>query len=214
MGVLKEEDVSKLKELFGRLKNQVKVVMFTQEFECEHCKITRELLLEVEALSDKITLEVNDLLKNEDLAKQYGVDKLPAIVLLGERDYGIRFYGVPAGYEFTTLIEDIIDVSAGDPKLPPDIVEQLAKVDQPVHMQVFVSPTCPYCPKAVRTAHRFAMANEHVTGDMVEITEFPHLANKYDVQGVPKTVINEKFEVAGAQPEQEFVDKILEAIGK
>jgi len=81
-------------------------------------------------------------------------------------------------------------------------------------MQAFVSPTCPYCPKAVRAAHRFAMANDNITGDMVEVSEFPHLAVKYDVQGVPKTVINEKVDLVGGQPLQQFLEAVLQAVGE
>ncbi|MEW6248138.1 MAG: thioredoxin family protein [Nitrospirota bacterium] len=90
----------------------------------------------------------------------------------------------------------------------------LAKVDRPVHMQVMVTLTCPYCPVAVRTAHRFAMASDHITADMVETTEFPHLAVKYNVQGVPNTIINETHSVLGAQPEVAVAQEVLKAIGK
>lgn len=115
--------------------------MFTQEFECDYCKITRELLEAVSGLSEKISLEVYDFVKEIELAKSYGIDKIPATILLGDLDYGIRFYGVPAGYEFTTLIEDIIDVSRRDPGLPKEVLNELVKVDRPVHIQVMISPT-------------------------------------------------------------------------
>jgi glutaredoxin len=93
-------------------------------------------------------------------------------------------------------------------------MNELAKIDQPVHMQVLISPTCPYCPGAVRTAHRFAMASDHITADMVESSEFPFLAVKYNVHGVPHTVINEEHSVAGSRPEMEVAQAILKAIGK
>ena len=113
-----------------------------------------------------------------------------------------------------TLIEDIIDVSKRDPGLPPNIVAGLAKVDQPVHMQAMISPTCPYCPRAVRAAHKFAMASDYITGDMVEVTEFPYIATKYNVQGVPNTIINEEHSLVGGQPEAQFLQAVLHAIGK
>ncbi len=90
----------------------------------------------------------------------------------------------------------------------------LALVDRPVHLQVMVTLTCPYCSRAVATAHRFAMASEHITADMVETTEFPHLAVKYDVQGVPKTMINDTHSVLGAQPELLVAREVLKALGK
>jgi glutaredoxin-like protein len=214
MGLISDKDRGQLGKLFGDLKNQVKILYFTQEHECEMCKTTRELLEEVAGLSGKIALEVHDFAADRALAERYRVDKIPATVLMGEQDYGIRFYGIPAGYEFTTLIEDILDVAKGDPGLPDDVKAELAKVDRPVHLQVMISLTCPYCPAAVRAAHRFAMASDSIRADMVETSEFPHLAVKYDVQGVPHTVINEEHSVIGPQKEADFARAILAAIGK
>jgi glutaredoxin-like protein len=214
MGLIEDKDREQLTKLFAGLENPVKILYFTQEHECQMCKMTRELLEEVAGISDKIAIEVRDFVADKALAEQYRVDKIPATVLMGEKDYGIRFYGIPAGYEFTTLIEDIVDVAKRDPHLPDEVAAELAKVDQPVHLQVLISPTCPYCPKAVRTAHRFAMASDHITADMVETSEFPHLAVKYNVQGVPHTVINEDHSVIGPQPEIGFAKGVLAAIGK
>ncbi len=141
MGMLKEKDRKKLIEIFEKIDKDVKIVIFTQEMECPHCEMTREMLEEVSALSGKLSLEVNDFVAEADLAKKYGVDKIPATVLLGDMDYGIRFYGVPAGYEFNVLIEDIMDVGRRNHGLSKAVMTELAKVDQPVHMQVLISPT-------------------------------------------------------------------------
>ena len=141
MGMLKEKDRKKLIEVFEKIEKDVKIVMFTQEMECPHCEMTREMLEEVSALSGKLSIEVHDFVAEAELAKKYGVDKIPATVLLGDMDYGIRFYGVPAGYEFNVLIEDIMDVGKRNPGLSKEVMTELAKVDQPVHMQVLISPT-------------------------------------------------------------------------
>ncbi len=141
MGIISEKDREQLIKILKSIPNDVRIVMFTQEFECEYCKITRELLEEVSGLSDKISLEVHDFVREADLAKNYGVDKIPSFALLGDHDYGIRFYGVPAGYEFSTLIEDIIDVSRRNPNLPEEVLSDLSRVDRPVHIQVMISPT-------------------------------------------------------------------------
>jgi len=141
MGMLKEKDRKKLIEIFEKIEKDVKIVMFTQEMECPHCEMTREMLEEISALSGKLSLEVHDFVAEADLAKKYGVDKIPATVLLGDMDYGIRFYGIPAGYEFNVLIEDIMDVGKRNPGLSKEVMTELAKVDQSVHMQVLISPT-------------------------------------------------------------------------
>lgn len=127
----------------------VKMVMFTQgeggALECEFCEQTRELVQEVGSLSDQITVEVKDFTADADAASQHGVDKIPAVVLLSDgetpKDHGIRFYGVPAGYEFSSLIEDLRMLGSGDPGLRPETMQALATLQRPVHMQVFVTPT-------------------------------------------------------------------------
>jgi len=141
MEILKEKDREKLIEIFKKIDKDVKIVMFTQEMECPHCEMTRMMLEEVSGLSDKLSLEVHDFVAEAELAKKYGVDKIPATVLFGDRDYGIRFYGVPAGYEFNVLIQDIMDVGKRDPGLSKEVMSELAKVDRPVHLQVLISPT-------------------------------------------------------------------------
>ena len=214
MAVLKAEDREKVEQVFASIIHPVKLVMFTQSMECDYCQMTRELLLELADLSDNITVDVYDFIENEAQVAAYGIDKIPATVVMGDRDYGIRFYGVPAGYEFMSLIDGIVDVGKRDHGVPASVVAQLAKVDQPVRMQAMVTPTCPYCPRAVRAAHRFAMASDHITGDMVEITEFPQLAVRYSVQGVPNTIINDTESVVGAQPEKALAKAVLKAIGR
>ncbi len=213
MGLLKEKDKEVVKKEFSKLKNDVTLIVFTQELECEYCKETRELVEELSTLSDKIKFEVYNFAIDKEKVNEYGIDKIPAIVVKGARDYGIRFYGIPAGYEFTTLIEDIIDVSNEESGLLNQTKEKIKTIDKPVHIQVFVTPTCPYCPSAVRTAHKMAIENPLIRADMVEAIEFPHLAHKYGVMGVPKVVINDKISFEGALPEPHFLQHVLLAIG-
>jgi len=141
MAILKEKDKEKVINVFKKIEKDVTIFMFTQEVECPHCEMTRIMLEEISGLSDKLSLEVHDFVAEADLAKRYKVDKIPATILSGDKDYGIRFYGVPAGYEFTVLIEDIMDIGKRNPGLSVEVMNELAKVDRPVHMQVLVSPT-------------------------------------------------------------------------
>jgi len=104
-----------------------------------------------------------------------------------------------------------MDVSRGTADLSPESKDKIAEINKPIHIQVFVTLTCPYCPAAVQMAHKLALESEYITSDMVESTEFPHLANKYGVMGVPKTVINETFGFEGALPESAFLDEIMKA---
>ena len=196
------------------LNKEVKLVMFIQELECMYCRETRTLLEELVETSDKLKLEVYNFVIDKDKAELYGVDKIPAIVMLeGDKDFGIRYYGIPSGYEFASLLEDIKMVGTGDVDLSEDIIERVKLIDKDVHLQVYVTPTCPYCPRAVITAHKFAYLNPKIKADMVEATEFPHLSRKYNVMGVPRTIINENDFVEGAVPEEILLDKIYENIG-
>lgn len=142
MPLLRDKDKEDVKTLFQeKLVNPVRLVNFTQVFECEFCAETRQLMEEVAALSDKIELEVYNFAIDKEKAEEYGVDKIPAIAIMGEKDYGIRYYGIPSGFEFSSLIEDIIDVSKGEVELLPATREALAKIPEPLHFQVFVTPT-------------------------------------------------------------------------
>ena len=216
MAWLSEHDREHLQQEFQALKRSVKLVMFTQAFECEYCRETRELLEELSALSDRLELEVLDFAENSGAAEAYGIDKIPAIVILADgetpEDYGIRYFGIPSGYEFGSLVEDILMVSQGESGLSETTKSFLAQLQKPVHIQVFVTPTCPYCPRAVRLAHQMALESPRVRGDMVEAIEFPHLAYKYNVMGVPRTVINETVHIEGAVPEPVLLAKLREAV--
>lgn len=216
MALLREEDRNALREEFSKLEQPVKLVMFTQEMECRYCSETRELVEEISGLSDSISAEIFDLVKDAEVAQEYNIDKIPAIALVKEgdepKDYGIRYFGIPSGYEFSSLITDIMMVSSGDSGLSAETKNWAAGLESPVHLQVFVTPTCPHCPQAVILAHRLAMESDMIQADMVEAIEFPGLSNKYQVQGVPRTVINETVHMEGAAPEPMLLMKLQEAV--
>jgi len=210
MGLIPEEHKQHLKEEFERsLKDDVRIVIFTQEVECPFCKQARELVEEVASISNKIKVEVYDFVKDSERVREYQVDKVPAIVVLGKKDYGIRFYGLPYGYEFRSFTESLINVSKGTTNLSGETRKKLVSIENPVQIQVFVSLTCPYCPAVTSLAHQFAMESDLVKADIINVGEFPHLGHKYSVMGVPKTVINEKTEFVGAVSEELFVQQVV-----
>jgi len=216
MGFINDKDKKALSERLSKLEKPVKLIFFTQEMECQLCKETHELLEETTELSGKITLEVKDFLHDKEIADSLKIDKIPAIAVLGgnDKDYGIRFFGIPAGYEFMSLLESMEIVAKGDSGLSPAAREKLILVKEPLNLQVFVTPTCPYCPKAVVLAFRLAMESSFITGSMIEATEFPHLSNKYNVSGVPHTVIGDSPQtMIGAYPENTAVEMVMAAVG-
>lgn len=211
MGLFNDEVREKLTEILKELKDEVNVAFFTQEIECAACRDARAFAEEFAGLSDKIKLETFEFVENKDVAEQYGVDKIPAMVLLDKdkNDYGVRFYGIPGGYEINSFLTALSEVSGNREELPEELRQRVQAIDQDVHIQVFVTATCPYCPGAVVTGHRLAMENPHIKADMVDATVYPELSMKYGVRGVPKIVINEDRDLVGAQPITEFL-KILE----
>lgn len=213
MPILKEKDKRFLQSKFEReLGGEARIIVFTKKDRCEYCEPLKELVNEVSGLSEKIKAEFYDVDEDREKAERWEIDKAPAVILFGEREYRVRFFGIPSGYEFTAFIEDIVDVSKGTTRLGPKTREEIKKVDKPLHIQVFVTPTCPYCPRAVRLAHQFAIENEKITGDMIEALEFPELANRYQVMAVPKNVVNDKVAFEGALPEPHFLRYVLMAL--
>lgn len=141
MTFIQDKDRTVIETRFEELVHPVKLINFTQEVECLYCAETSKLMSEIAGLSDLITVEIRDFVEDAELVKKYSIDKIPATIVEGETDHGIRFFGVPTGYEFGTLIEDIIMVSKRDSGLKPETREALAGLEEPVHLQVFVTPT-------------------------------------------------------------------------
>ncbi len=212
MGLIKEAQQEQLKEKFKELDRNVKLVFFTQETECRYCEDTRQLMEDIASLSDKIAVEVHDFVSDKDQVEKYSIDKIPATVVEGEKDYGIRFFGIPAGYEFTSLINAIMAVSRGEAGLSDETKASLGKLKDAVNIQVFITLTCPYCPKAVEMADRLAIESDLITAHMVESAEFPHLTQKYRVTSVPKVIVNEDIQFEGALPEKEFVENVMKVL--
>lgn len=217
--LLNDSIKSQVKDFFADLDQPVEILFFgSKDGNCHTCQDTRELLEEVASLHEKITVQIYDLDENKDVADRYHIDKTPSFAILsgsGDQtiDFGIRFAGIPAGHEFTSLINDIVLVSKRETVLAEETRKALAKINSPVRLQVFVTPTCPYCPRAVILAHQMAMESPFIEAEMVEATEFPDLSDQYNVSGVPHTVINDgKGEVVGAVPETHLLEKIQEVL--
>jgi glutaredoxin-like protein len=141
MGLLREEDAAEIRHRLSAMVGPARIIHFTQELNIEYGRETRQVLEELAALSEKLSLEVYDYVLDKEKVAEYGVDKVPATVIRNGKDYGIRYYGMPAGYEFSTVLDAILDVSKGESGLAAESKEKLAGVTQPVHLEVFVTPT-------------------------------------------------------------------------
>ncbi|HEY8199955.1 MAG TPA: thioredoxin family protein [Actinomycetota bacterium] len=174
---------------------------------------TRELVEELAALSDLISLEVYDVAEHAGLVEEWGILAAPTIAIGPGDDTApprVRYVGYPGGHEFTSLLETLGSVGRENWGLTPETVELLAKVDRSIDVKTFVTPTCIYCPKAVLMAHRMALASSGIRSTCVESEEMSHLASKYQIMMVPKMVVNEAYDFVGALPEVQFVTQVLQ----
>ena len=215
MALISDADKVRLRADFAAMTRPVRLLFFTQASGAENCTNTRHVLDELPPLSTQISIEAIDIDTAPAVAARYGIDRAPAVALVGqtdtgaERDSHIRFVGTPWGYEFLSLVRAILLVGGGPSTLSADSLARLARINTPMSMHVFSTPTCPQCPRAVTLAHEIAFANPSITAYGVEATEFPDLARRYHVTGVPKTVINDQVEILGAVPEDHFVEQTL-----
>ncbi|TFG08323.1 glutaredoxin [Candidatus Thorarchaeota archaeon] len=200
-----------VQEMFTDLEEDVTLHVFLKDHDCLYCNDTREIAEQVAELSEKVHTEFHVGEVEDSLAKEFGIRFSPAIVVHGKDEYKIRFYGIPAGHEFGALIGTILDASTGAVPLPPDMIEDIRAIDRPIHIQVFTTPQCPYCPKMVRMANQAAILNPLIESDMIESLEFKELAQQYEVFGVPKTVLNETIFIEGMPEPEMFIDKLFDA---
>ncbi len=214
MSALLDESVKQMvKQRFMDLKEPVTIKVFSTKDHCLFCNEMISLVNSVAELSDKIKMEVCDCNEEDPMAKKYGIKRHPALAIVGDEDYGVRFFGVPAGKEFTTLIESIMLVSNREPVLSPEAKDLLKKIKKKVNLKVFVTLECPYCPAMVIRAHKLALASDKITAEMIESSQFAKLASDFDIFGVPNTIINNgKGSVEGLVTEEILLQQILHTL--
>jgi alkyl hydroperoxide reductase subunit F len=210
--IIDEKVKKEITPFLEKLTDRVQLILFIEKKNCQFCEKQRELLEELSSLSNNLELSIHDRIQHADEAQKQGIDKVPATIIAGKQDFGIRFFGLTAGHEFSSLVQAIIMVGAGKSGIPPDLERMIQEIKHEVHIEVMTTLSCPYCPKAVHAAHQLAMTNEHIRADMIESEEFPDLARRYDVYGVPKTMINGTHGFDGAQPVQTVYLEVLKAV--
>lgn len=212
MALLNDEILNNVREMLADLNNNVTLTVFTDDNHCDYCPQIVQLVEEVAATSDKVAVKQYEIHNHAAEAAALNISMAPAIAIVGAEDYGMRFYGIPSGYEFSTLLHSIQKASAGASALDDQTKYYLAGLSDKVNLQVFVTPTCPYCPQAAVLAMDMAVESDLVTAEVVESAEFADLANKFNVMGVPLTVVNGKERVEGAAPPHMVVDALKKAL--
>jgi alkyl hydroperoxide reductase subunit AhpF len=150
MALLQGEDRKQIQQLFAeRLTEPVTIHLYTQRasplavpsHECQTCRDTGALLAELAELSDKLTIVTHDFVEEAEEAKRRGIERIPALVFEGKGRGTVRYFGIPAGYEFAVLLEAVLDAARGTTGLAPATKQRIADLPKPVHLEVLVTPT-------------------------------------------------------------------------
>jgi alkyl hydroperoxide reductase subunit AhpF len=141
MAILSAKDQAAVRAELAKLAGPVKLVVFSARLGSDSCAETEQLIREVAECSDQVSVEILNLHIDRERAQAYGVERVPAVIVEGAKDYGVRFFGLPGGYEFSNLIDAMVAVSAGVPQLTAATLERLAALTTPLHIQVFATPT-------------------------------------------------------------------------
>lgn len=212
MALFNKETKEQLEKIFEGLKEPVTISLFTDS-NCETCPDTELFMTELKDLSDKLLLEKFDIDKDAEIANEFNVDKVPAIVLLGanKKNHDVKFYGIPSGHEINSFISGLMELSGAGEDLPKEMKEELDTLNKKVKIKVFVTLACPHCAGAVSKAHKLAYENENIEAEMIECGTFPDLASQYNVSSVPKIVFNDSNELMGNQPFEQFIEAVMKA---
>ncbi|RIH85927.1 NADH dehydrogenase [Meiothermus luteus] len=219
---LDERIQSQVREMLAPIQRPVEMVVFTtsgialpgQEVGLQ--EETLGLLREVAALNPNLSVEQRSIHSDPE-AQALGLSHAPTTLLRekGSERNNIRFLGLPAGYEFSTLLEALLMLGTGESRLGEKSLAELQKVTTPVRMQAFVTPTCPYCPQAVLATYKLAYHNPNIIAEGVEASEFPALSRRHNISGVPDTIISGATQqrILGGQPDRVFVEAAVKASG-
>jgi glutaredoxin-like protein len=220
--VIPLRDQQNLRDRFRvELTSRVRIDYFTQKpssifipgrSDCAYCEDVRVLMEEIASLSERITLTTHDVDQDLAVAKGFGVDKVPGIVIRGQTNRPIRYFGVPAGTGFPVFIETLLDAARGTVTLQPATTKQLRKLKSDVHLQVLTTPTCPYSPLVARIAAKMALSNGRIKLDVVEVGEFPQMAQRYGVRATPTTIVNDEAALPGAMDEALLLENIFRIV--
>jgi len=183
---------------------------------CMACEGTYELLKTLVEFSDgKLKVEEISTEENTEEAEKYNVSRIPAILFIDEDDKEIiRYLAHPTGSEFVPFLNSIQYFSGVRPYYADQIITHLKKIKKS-NMKIFITPTCPYCPMTVPVLTLFSIVSKgKISSEVIDVNLNPDMGTKYQVQGVPMTVINEKDVIHGMFTPQDLLDKLVGSKGR
>jgi glutaredoxin-like protein len=221
---LTPENITWLRQFFSdKLINPVTLTLFSQfskpddqplAVKCSTCENAETIIRSIAEPFPLLKVDINDFVADHDKAIASNIKHIPCIIVNGLHKYGIRFFGVPTGYQLLPLVETIADASRGTTDLSIRAKSVLATITSQVSLTVFITTTCPYCTLAARMAHKMAIENLNICSSVYVIQDFPYLAQKYNVTSVPKIIINETTPIDGTVPDYELAKTIADVVKK
>lgn len=206
-----EAGLGQIRQKLSPMREPVAISMFATEKDPKMGEAMEAFLKEVCSANPKLSMDTIVVERDKAKAEAFGVYAVPSFAISGKERRRVLYYGIPSGYELRTFLLDIIDVSTGKPDMPSELARKVSAIKGPLHIQVFVSSTCPYCPQAAKIAHDMAILNPEITADVIDTAQFTPLAQAFRIMSVPTTVINRKVVVTGAIPLDELLKKADEA---
>ena len=197
--MISENVKADLKKIFKNLIDPVNLIL--DKDDSELANDIEKLLKEISVLDDKITFTEDQLF----------CIKKPCIAINADKDFGIRYMGLPSGGEFKTFIDTILMVSKNNYDLSERTVEILEMLDKPIEAKVFITKSCGWCPLVLKKMYSFAMASDYIKTYAIDCHDFQDLAVEYNVSTVPKVVINDKVEFVGFKEENDILGHIMSA---
>lgn len=206
--IFNKEVLNQLKQGLNKIKNPIKIITFIESGK-PLCDEVVTMMRQLTALNNKIEFVEYDIIKNSDLAKKYGIDKVPGTTILAaDKPTRIKFYGIPSGHEINSLLFAVLESSGIVTPLNNKLVDDIKQINKKINIKVFVSLQCPHCPKAVMTAYKIALLNKNIDAEMIQTNLYSDLANKFKISSVPRIIFNDSDYLLGVQPIEMFVDKL------
>jgi glutaredoxin-like protein len=205
-------DMAMVESKFKNLKDPLKLIFFSRETNCTHCSEARKIYEMLVSISQKLEFEYFNFNVDEEKNKKYRIFSVPAVAVTGKRDYGIRYYGYPHGLELNDFIDDLVYVSRGEVAFNDTVTDKLYRLKAQVYLKVFISSSCPYSIPVAKTVIKLAVASDNINADIIDAIEFMEISEKYDVRGIPVTVVNNRTKFYGAFDDEEYLDRVLQVV--
>lgn len=200
---------AQLKGVLARLEKNVTLVSIVDESNSKSIEL-RDLILDIADLDERVSAEVYNKGENVEVEKEIHADKYPVVALLdNDRKYsGVKFHGVPGGHELNSFILAIYNLGSAGQQISEDTLNNIKKIDKDINIKVCVSLSCHLCPDVVVSSQRIAIENEKVEAEMIDISNFKEIKDKFKVMSVPAIIVNDEQIYFGAKKIDEIINII------